>query len=136
MSDNKAFYDTNILIAFLFREEERFNVAKRVLESHVVRAMSIISLHEIHLYSIRFDVEAKFFKIKKSLLKLFTIVPLNQEVCIKASALRISYRLPEVDSLIFATAVCNGYSHFYTFDRDFRELNGKRIERTVVHWLS
>ena len=135
MKSGSALYDTNVLIAYLFREEDRFNIAKRALESHIVRAISIISIHEIHLYSIKFNVEAKFLQIKELLAKLFTIAPLNQEACIKASTLRTLYKLPEVDSLILATAICNRYNHFYTFDKDFRELNNKNIEGTTVHWL-
>ncbi len=130
-----AFYDTNILIAYLFREEGRFDVAEQVLRKHVSKAMSIISIHEIHMYSVKFDVEDKFVSMKELLCKLFKIIPLSQDICLKASHIRRDYKLPEIDALILATAVHGKYSHFYTFDKDFEELNGEKIEETMVHYM-
>ena len=60
------------------------------------------------MYSIRFGVEERFTGVKKALHKLFKIVPLTQGTCIKASHLRRTYGLPEVDALILATAVTEG----------------------------
>jgi len=53
-----------VLIAYLFKEENRFDDAKDVLKKHTTRALSIISIHEIHVYSIKFGVENKFLKVK------------------------------------------------------------------------
>jgi len=64
-----AFYDTNILIAYLFREEGRFDVAEQVLRKHVSKAMSIISIHEIHMYSVKFDVLRSYLLAKTYALK-------------------------------------------------------------------
>lgn len=133
--DNRAFYDSNVLIAYLFREEGRFETTKRILREHLSKAISIISIHEIHMYSIKFGVEDGFIKIKESLHNLFKIISLNQDICIKASHIRWKYKLPEIDALILATAVYGKYTHFYTFDEDFKELNDKRIEETTVHYL-
>ncbi len=135
MKDESAFYDTNVLIAYLFREENRFRIAQKVLRRHASKAISIITVHEIHTYSIRFNVEEKFIKAKELLHKLFKIVPLNQDICLKASYIRKNYRLPEIDSLILASALHGKYKHFYTFDEDFRELNDKIIEETRIHYL-
>jgi len=130
-----AFYDSNVLIAYLFLEQNRFDVARQVLKKHLTKAMSIISIHEIHAYSMRLGVEERFTNIKKSLHKLFKIIPLTQSMCVKASHLRRIYGLPEVDALILATAVIEGYPHFYTFDKDFEDLDGKKVEETLVHFL-
>ncbi len=130
-----TFYDSNILIAYLFGEEGRFDVARQVLKKHSLKAISIISMHEIHMYSIRFGVEERFIGVKKALHKLFKVVPLTQGICINASHLRRTYGLPEVDALILATAVTEGYPHFYTFDRDFEGLDDKKVEGTLVHFL-
>jgi len=132
---NMTFYDSNVLIAYLFREEDRFDVARHVLKKHPTRAISIISIHEIHMYSMKIGVEGKFINIKKSLHKLFKILPLSQDICIKASRLRRIYGLPEVDALILATAISEKYPYFYTFDGDFEELNGKKVEGTLIHFL-
>ncbi len=43
--------------------------------------------------------------------------------------------LPEIDALILATAVVNGFSEFYTFDGDFEGLDGKRVGATLVRYL-
>gem|GEM_PF-3718813 len=103
-----TFYDSNVLIAYLFQEEGRFNTAAHVLKKHSTKAMSVISMHEIHMYSMRFGVERKFINVKKSLHKLFKVIPLTQDACLKASRLRRTYGLPEVDALILATAVAGG----------------------------
>ncbi len=133
--ENRAFYDTNVLIAYLFREENRFETAREVLKKHCLKALSVISIHEIHMYSIRFGVEDRFIEIKDLLDNIFKIVPLNQEICLKASCIRYNYGLPEVDALILASAVYGRYGHFYTFDKDFEELDGTQIEETMIHYL-
>ena len=132
---SRAFYDTNVLIAYLFREENRFETAKRVLKKHSLKALSIISIHEIHMYSIKFGVENRFMEIKEPLHSLFKIIPLSQDICIKASHIRRNYKLPEIDALILASAVHEKYKHFYTFDKDFEKLNNNRIMETIIHYL-
>jgi len=132
---SRAFYDTNVLIAYLFREENRFETAKRVLKKHALKALSIISIHEIHMYSIKFGVENRFMEIKEPLHSLFKIIPLSQDICINASHIRRNYKLPEIDALILASAVYEKYKHFYTFDKDFEKLNNNRIMETIIHYL-
>ena len=105
-----------------------FNIAWQVLRKHALKALSIISIHEIHMYSIRFNVENKFIKVKESLHKLFKIVPLNQNICLTASHIRRNHKLPEIDSLILATAVHEKYI-------DFEKLNNKVVGETAVHYL-
>ncbi len=99
VKDNSGFYDTNILIAYLFKEED------------------------------------KFIKIKDSLHKLFKIIPINQDICIKASYIRRDYKIPEIDSIILATSIYAKFRHFYTFDKDFEKLNNKIINQTKIHYL-
>ena len=135
MSVVEAFYDSNVLIAYLFREEERFEVARKILGEHKLRVISIITFHEIHIYSIKHSTEKKFLKIKEALNRIFKVMPLTQGVCIRASYLRIEYGLPEVDSLILATAVEAKCKNFYTFDRDFEQLDKEMIEETIVHYI-
>ena len=132
---SRAFYDTNVLIAYLFREENRFETAKRVLKKHALKALSIISIHEIHMYSIKFGVENRFMEIKEPLHSLFKIIPLSQDICIKASHIRRNYKLPEIDALILASAIHEKYKHFYTFDKDFEKLDNNRIMETIIHYL-
>ncbi|MCE4599062.1 MAG: PIN domain-containing protein [Desulfurococcales archaeon] len=79
-----------------------------MLREYIVKAVSIISIHEIHMYSIRYNVEDRFIGIKELLHKLFKVEPITQDVCMKASRIRIEYGLPEVDALILATAINRG----------------------------
>jgi len=65
-----AFYDANVLIAFLFREEDRFEIAREVLEKHVARAISIVSIHEVHAHCLKFGVEDRFAELKGILHRL------------------------------------------------------------------
>jgi len=131
----EAFYDSNVLIAYLFEEEGKFEVAHRILKKYKLRAISVIAIHEIHMYSLKYNTENKFLQIKDILDRIFKIMPLTQEACIRASYLRIEYNLPEVDSLILATAVKAKYRNFYTFDKDFEQLDGKEIEETTIHYI-
>jgi len=130
-----AFYDTNVLMAYLFREEGRFKAAESALRKHHLKAISVISMHEIHMYSVRYGVEDRFIKVKELMHKLFKILPLNQDICLKATHIRRKHGLPEVDALILATAVHEKYPHFYTFDKDFEKLNNKKIEETTIHYM-
>lgn len=52
-----------------------------------------------------------------------------------AARIRLERGVPEVDSLILATAVEAGYDTFYTFDVDFRRLNGETIGQTKIVYL-
>ena len=130
-----GFYDTNVLLAYLFREEGRFRATESALRKHHLRAISVISIHEIHMYSVRYGVEDRFTKVKELMHRLFKIIPINQDVCVKASYVRRGHKLPEIDALILATAVHEKYPHFYTFDKDFEKLNNKKIEETTIHYM-
>ena len=132
---SKALYDSNVLIAYLFKEENCFEVAREILSKHESRSFSIITLHEIHYYSIKYGVERDFLKIKDALTKIFRIIPLTQEICITASQLRRKYNLPEVDSIILSSAIEYSNQYFYTFDRDFKQLNLKKIKNTQIHYI-
>ncbi len=135
MTDKGSFYDTNVIAAYLFKEEGRYERAYEVLRKYGRRAISIISIHEIHVLSIRSGVDDKFLSIKGDLDRLFDVIGLTQGTCMRASDLRVDLRIPEVDSLILATAVENGYRDFYTFDGDFRDLDEKNVGVTRIHYL-
>lgn len=87
------------------------------------------------MYSIRYGVESKFIEVKRMLEELFNIIDLSQDACIIASRLRYSFNLPEVDSLVLASAIASKYDVFYTFDGDFKVLNGRVIEGVKVMFL-
>jgi len=59
---DKALYDSNVLIAYLFREERRFDIAREVLAKHPDRYMSIISVHEIGYYSRKMGTESSLWR--------------------------------------------------------------------------
>ena len=128
----KAFYDSNVLIAYLFREERRFDIAKEVLAKHSNRYMSIISIHEIGYYSRKMGTEVKFMEIKPKLSELIKPLQIDQETCIRAITLRSLEKLPEIDSLIAATAIRYNIDYFYTFDEDFTHLNNRKMQNTLI----
>ncbi len=135
MTVREALYDSNVIAAYLFREEGRYEQASWVLNKHRSRAISIISIHEIHTLSLRNGVEDRFLRIKEDLVRLFGVLELTQGICLRASRLRMKFSIPEVDSLILATALEEGLRNFYTFDRDFKDLNGKRVDGTLIHYI-
>ena len=128
----KALYDSNILIAYLFREERRCDIAKEVLAEHSNRYMSIISIHEIGYYSRKMGTEIKFMEIKPKLSQLIEPLQIDQETCMHAINLRSLNKLPEIDSLIAATAIRYNIDYFYTFDQDFTQFNNRRLRNTMI----
>lgn len=133
----KVFLDSNVLVAYLFVEEERFKTARDILAKHRKDepAASILTVHEAHYFAIKFGVEEKFLENVGKLKVALKIEPLNQETCFKASYLRFKRSLPEVDALILASAIVNDYDRFYTFDQDFKNLHRKSVEKTKVVWM-
>ncbi|PUA32933.1 MAG: hypothetical protein B9J98_03340 [Candidatus Terraquivivens tikiterensis] len=129
---DSALYDSNVLIAYLFREEERFHKAKGALAKHSNRYMSMISIHEIEYYSRKIGVETKFMEIKPKLYKLVRPLQVDQEVCSYAISLRDLEKLPEMDALIAATAIRYGINYLYTFDEDFARLHNRSVQGTVM----
>ena len=131
----RVFLDTNIVAAYLFEEKNRFDIAYRVIKSSTARGISIITIHELYNLALRLGVADRFNEAKRLIEKAFKVHPLSQEACLKATELRHRYRLPEVDALILATAIANGYTKFYTFDKDFQSLHSTVIEGTEVIYL-
>mgnify|MGYP000179704777 CR=1 FL=1 len=56
----EAFYDSNALIAYPFGEEKRFEVARKILEELKSRVTSIITIHEIYVYSLKYALGRSF----------------------------------------------------------------------------
>ena len=129
---DKVLYDSNILIAYLFAEKERFDKAKKVLRKYSNRFISMLSIHEISYYSKKMSIEERFIDIKPKLNQLVKPLAIDQEVCLQASHLRVAYGLPEIDALIAATAVRYDMNYFYTFDEDFGQLHNKKIQNTRI----
>ena len=134
LSDS-CFYDTNVLAAFMLGEKGRFGVARRVLRACSTRGISIISIHELYVVAARRGVAGRFAEAKQLIEKAFRVHGLGQEVAVRAGEIRVEHGLPEVDSLILATAVENGYRVFYSFDADFEKLNGETVGPTRIVYL-
>ncbi len=130
-----VFLDTNVLATYIFKERGRFEIARRSVKRSTIRGISVITIHELYLIAKKLNVADRFFEAKELIEKAFRVHPLSQEVCIKAAELRYSYKLPEVDALILATAIVNKYSEFHTFDNDFQHLEGSVLEGTKIVYL-
>ena len=51
---------------------------------------------------------------------------------VRAITLRSLEKLPEIDSLIAATAIRYNIDYFYTFDEDFTHLNNRKMQNTLI----
>jgi len=130
-----CFYDTDVVAAFMLGEEGRFDVAKRVLRRCSIRGVSVLSIHELLVVAERRGVGDRFAEAKQLVERAFRVHGVSQEVAIRAAMLRLEHSLPEIDAIILASAVVNGYEEFYSFDTDFQELNGRVIGSTKVVYL-
>ena len=92
----KALYDSNVLIAYLFREEHRFDIAKEALAMHSDRYMPMISIHEIGYYSRKMGTENKFMEIKTKLSQPIKPLQIDQETCMHAINLRTLEKAPRI----------------------------------------
>ncbi len=133
---NACFYDTNVIAAYMLSEEERVETAEEVLEACSERGLSVITIHELVYLAIRRGLGDRLSEALMLVQSAFKIHGLGEREAIRAAGIRAEHRLPEVDSLILATAVENGYQVFYTFDSDFERLNGLRVRGTRVVHLS
>ena len=130
--NDSCFYDTNVLAAFMLSEEGRLEAARMVLRKCSVRGISILSIHELLVVAERRSAGNRFAEAKQLVEKAFGVHGVSQEVAIRAAMLRLEHGLPEVDAIILASAVVNGYKEFYSFDADFQRLNGRVIDSTKV----
>jgi len=70
-------------------------------------------------------------EIKPKLSQLIKPLQIDQETCMRAQ-LRTLEKLPEIDSLIAATAIRYNLDYFYTFDDGFTRLNNRKIQNTTI----
>jgi len=124
-----------VVAAYILGEEEREETAAEALHSCTVRGASIITLHELAHILLRRSLGTRLEDVLALLERAFTLHGVTREVAVTAARLRLSHRLPEVDALILATAVEEGYDVFYSFDNDFAELDGQEIGSTTVRYL-
>ena len=71
-------------------------------------------------------------EIKSKLSQLIKPLQIDQETCMHAINLRTLEKLPEIDSLIAATAIRYNLDYFYTFDDGFTRLNNRKIQNTTI----
>ena len=131
-----CFYDTNVIAAYMLSEEERAEKAEEALRACMERGLSVITIHELVYLATRKGLGGKLGEALMLIKSVFRIHGLGEKEALRAAGIRAEYRLPEVDSLILATAVENGYQVFYTFDSDFRKLNGLTLGGTRIVYLS
>ena len=132
---SRCFYDTNVVAAYILGEEERVEIAERVLRGCTARGISVITLHELAHIALKRGLEARLGEAITLLERAFKIHELTRDASLKAARIRLEYGIPEVDSLILATAVEAEYNTFYTFDADFSRLHGEVIGQTRVVYL-
>ncbi len=126
-----CFYDTNVLAAYMLAEEGRLGRAEEAIRSCSERGVSVVTLHELAYIAFKRGLGEKLEEALLLVESVFRVHGLSRDAAILAARLRVEHRLPEVDALIAATAVAEGYSVFYTFDSDFERLDGRLIGGTT-----
>jgi predicted nucleic acid-binding protein len=127
-----CFFDTNVVAAYILGEEELGEIAGRLLHSCRQRGASIITLHEIAHLLLRRGLDSILNAAIALLEQGLRLHSLNRTSALLAAQLRRHYRLPQVGALILATAVDEGHTAFYSFDSDFKPLDGAEIENKVT----
>ncbi len=131
----RCFYDTNVLAAYMLAEEDRLEKAEKAIRSCGERGVSILAIHELAYIVLRRRLEEKLGEALLLVERVFRVHELSREAALLAARLRVEHGLPEVDALVVATAVVEGYEVFYTFDRDFEKLNDVVLDGTRVVYL-
>ncbi len=132
---SRCFYDTNVLAAYMLAEEGRLEKAEEAIRSCGERGVSVLTLHELAYIALRRGLGEKLGEALLLVEGVFRVHGLSRDAALLAARLRVEHSLPEVDALIMATAVVEGYEVFYTFDSDFEKLNGKVLSGTMVSYL-
>ena len=119
---NSKFLDTNLWIAYITKKHH-----SDIIDSEEKLFLSILSLFEIkkkllkdNISKVEIDENMKFIKEKSIILSV------NESIVDKAVEKSIFYKVPAIDSLIYATALLNK-STFITLENDFRGLENVQV---------
>lgn len=79
-------------------------------------------------------MEDRFLRIKEDLVRLFGVLDDLRDL---PESLPPEDRVQHTGGGLtdLATALEERLRNFYTFDRDFKDLNRKRIEETLIHYI-
>jgi predicted nucleic acid-binding protein len=119
---NRCFVDSNVWIYAATQSKDnppdpRHATARRLLES-IEPCLSVQVVNEVFINLIRkfnFD-EGRVQQLIRSFYNKYVVYSINQDILLRASDLRLRYRLSFWDSLIVSVAVFNQCRSLYTED--------------------
>jgi predicted nucleic acid-binding protein len=129
----KIFVDTNILVAVLTEEENRFAEAKQLLNSDHQILTSMLNLMEVRsvLSKKKNHERQEIEEVEEDIVKLADIIIPDSSDFLKANKLqRENYAYP-MDSLITALAE-NSDAELVSFDKEIIE-NGAKPPKEILH---
>jgi len=132
--ENKVFFDSNIFVYSVDSSDSRKQViAQNLLSNSVVEKNGIISTQNIQeFYNVctkKFNIESKVAKnIIEAFAEQFLVVKVSLKIILKAIDIHRAYCISFYDSLIIATAICEGCVFLFTEDlNDGQIVEGVKI---------
>lgn len=128
----KVFVDSNIFIAVLTDEEERFEEAKNLLNSEHEIVTSMLNLMEIRsvLSKKKKHKRAEIEKVEKDIVEMTDIIIPDSSDFLEANQIQEETFAYPMDSLIMALAK-NSDAELASFDRELTELGAKTPEEIL-----
>ena len=108
----------------LFKGTEKGADVKKLLEKDKNILVSVLSLYEVGFRIEHDSSRGTAQDYLKSLKTYYTIIPVTEDIAQKAVEMRAKFKLPAIDSLIYATAklnhakVVSGCSHFKAISKE------------------
>ncbi len=128
MSDNRVFFDTNVLLYLLSEEPEKANRAEELLEAGGVISVQILNeFTNVARRKLAMDWR-EIRDILGTLRRLCEVVPLTLDTHDRALDLAERFRFSIYDALIVSAALIAGSETLYTEDLQ----DGLRLEGQLV----
>ncbi len=126
MTEEKAIgsklIDSSVIVAYLMD-----GYHKEIIEEEGTLLISTLTLFEIKRKLGEKNIPEKIINEKIEFIQKRTVsFPVNDEISLRAAKISVNYKVPAMDSLIYATALINN-SHLITLDNDFRGLTNVTI---------
>jgi predicted nucleic acid-binding protein len=124
-------FDTSFIIDLFRHDKEALKKAKKVDDTPLTKAISVVSVHEV-LRGLFYIGSEEKLRIGESALSRFEIIPYTYEIAkkaaeIDASLAKMGEMLPFPDVAIAATAVVYDLT-LVTRDEHFKNVKGLKVE--------
>jgi len=111
--------DTGFFVAMMKGSQKAKNLWNRLRREKARPVVSTLVIGELIYILYRESLDhGEVEKIVNRVGRLSEVIPVNLSVVKKAAMIKHNYRIPYIDSLIFATALHAGCDKLYTSDRN------------------